>query len=164
MQIIDYLKTHTFGQLIEEHGVFVSISNCKKKISLNYGQIEASKSDIIAQECRGLILAKKDYSEISIDDSSCPGEMVVIAHPFNRFFNLGQEEAAKLNWQDPNLKCFLKLDGTLCIVYFCPIKQEWHVATRSVPEANLNIDAGNYTFRTLFEKALEVQCKMSFKE
>jgi len=72
----------------------------------------------------------------------------------NRFFNYGQGSAADVNFFDLKLRVMEKMDGTLTILYFDRFASEWHVATRAVPEANLEIESGFYTFRTLFEKAL----------
>ncbi len=71
-----------------------------------------------------------------------------------RFFNHGQGSAAPIDWSDPKLQILEKLDGTLCIVYYDPFHAEWCVATRSVPEADVPLDNGIFTFRTLFEKAM----------
>jgi hypothetical protein len=84
------------------------------------------------------------------------GKTVIIARPFDRFFNQGQGEAAPVNLESPETAIFEKLDGTLCIVHFDDLLKEWHVGTRAVCEANLPVGswAEVHTFRTLFEKAL----------
>jgi hypothetical protein len=81
-----------------------------------------------------------------------------------RFFNLGQGSAADINWHDQNLRVLEKLDGTLCIVYFDFLKKEWCVATRSVPDADIPLDSAKFTFRTLFEKAVQDSLNMSWQE
>lgn len=159
-----YLENHSFGDLAREHGVYASFSKSGYKFSLNYDQIEAKEADPLAQECRGLILSSLDgrpYSwnptpegKLSRDDI-VPGKTKILAYPMKRFFNYGQGSAAQINWSDPNLAILEKLDGTLCIVYFDPFLNQWCVATRSVSEADLLMDNGIYTFRTLFEKALK---------
>jgi len=162
----EYLETHSFGELIAEHGVYASFSKSGHKFSLNYDQIEAKEGDPLAQECRGLILScetgvslasqaltvpgqKTSYNHLS------PGKTVVLAYPMKRFFNYGQGCAANINWTDPKLSVLEKLDGTLCIVYWDPFTSQWCVATRSVSEADLLMDNGLFTFRSLFEKAVE---------
>ena len=167
----EYLESKTFGDLAREHGVYASFSKSGRKWSLNYDQIEAKESDPLAQECRGLVLSCEDGAEvpgirsaegkINRDDMS-PGPTRILAFPMKRFFNHGQGSAAEINWHDPNLAVLEKLDGTLCIMYFDPFTNQWCVATRSVPEADLLMDNGLFTFRTLFEKALEETCKMDF--
>lgn len=44
--------------------------------------------------------------------------------------------------------------NSMCIMYFDDVQGKWHIATRSVPEANLPITGFDFTFRSLFEKAL----------
>jgi hypothetical protein len=168
-----YLETHSFGDLAKEHGVYASFSKSGHKFSLNYDQIEARESDPLSQECRGLILALADGCPIfgeRMDDGKLnrnniiPGPTQILAFPMKRFFNYGQGAAANINWQDSGLSILEKLDGTLTILYFDTIVSQWHVATRAVPEANLPIDNGFYTFRTLFEKALQDTTGLSFDQ
>lgn len=168
-----YLETHTFGELARDHGVYASFSKSGHKFSLNYDQIEAKESDPLSQECRGLVLAAEDGHPFSPQvgpdgrskyDDICPRQTTILAYPMKRFFNHGQGSAAPLNWSDPNLAILEKLDGTLCIVYFDKFTHLWCVATRSVPEADLLMDNGIYTFRTLFEKALSETNGDTFEE
>ena len=160
----EYLENHTFGDLARDHGVYASFSKSGHKFSLNYDQIEAKESDPLAQECRGLVLAAEDgksflsqgvvvNGKMSYEQVS-PGATRILAYPMKRFFNHGQGSAAEINWSDPKLSVLEKLDGTLCIVYYDLFTDKWCVATRSVSEADLLMDNGIYTFRTLFEKAL----------
>jgi hypothetical protein len=159
----DFLATHSLRELREQHGVYASFSKSGHKFSLNYDQLEAQESDPLAQECRGLILSSEDgsiYPHVEVDgkrnfDDVIPGKTKVLAYPMKRFFNYGQGAAANVNWSDPNLAVLEKLDGTLCIVYYDWFTNAWCVATRSVPEADLIMDNGIFTFRTLFEKALK---------
>lgn len=158
-----YLETHTFGELARDHGVYASFSKSGHKFSLNYDQIEAQEADPLSQDCRGLILALPSGQPIpgvqtpegkTSRDDVVPGATQILAHPMRRFFNYGQGTAANIDWADPKLTVLEKLDGTLCIVYWDPFTNKWCVATRSVPEADLPMDNGIFTFRTLFEKAL----------
>lgn len=170
----NFLSEKSFGELAKEHGVYASFSKSGHKFSLNYDQIEAKEADPLAQQCRGLVLACHDGRSLSSDavvldgrlsyENIVPGETVVLAYPMNRFFNHGQGAAANINWSDPNLAVLEKLDGTLCTVYYDKFAQQWCVATRSVPEADLLMDNDIFTFRTLFEKALKDTCGYSFKE
>lgn len=171
-----YLENHSFADLARDHGVYASFSKSGHKWSLNYDQIEAKESDPLAQECRGLILCRADalpiLGKVSADgktdrSNEIPGPTIVQAYPMKRFFNYGQGSAADVNWSDPNLSILEKLDGTLCIVYYDstmgPVG-EWCVATRSVPEADLLMDNGIFTFRSLFEKAVKDTTNLEFKD
>lgn len=168
-----YLETNSFGNLAKEHGVYASFSKSGHKWSLNYDQIEAKESDPLAQECRGLVLAREDgcpiFGEVLSDgklnrDNMEPGKTKILAYPMKRFFNYGQGAAATISWNDSSLAVLEKLDGTLCIVYYDPFSSKWCIATRAVPEADLLMDNGLFTFRTLFEKALLDTCGKSFDE
>lgn len=164
-----YLESHSLGELAKEHGVYASFSKSGHKFSLNYDQIEARESDPLAQECRGLILSRENGevmapvgTDLATRDAIVPGVTKILAYPMKRFFNYGQGSAAEVNWADPNLAVLEKLDGTLCIVYWDPFTSLWCVATRSVSEADLIMDNGIFTFRTLFEKALQETLNTSF--
>lgn len=167
-----YLENHSFGDLAREHGVYASFSKSGHKFSLNYDQIEAKESNPLAQECRGLVLALEDGRPIFADmtsgkpnrDNMIPCSTTILAYPMNRFFNHGQGSAANIDWSDPNLAILEKLDGTLCIVYYDPFTYKWCVATRSVPEADLFMDNGVFTFRTLFEKACQDTLGYAFEQ
>jgi hypothetical protein len=167
-----YLENHSFGDLAREHGVYASFSKSGHKFSLNYDQIEAKESNPLAQECRGLVLALEDGRPIFADmtsgkpnrDNMIPCNTTILAYPMNRFFNHGQGSAANIDWSDPNLAILEKLDGTLCIVYYDPFTYKWCVATRSVPEADLFMDNGVFTFRTLFEKACQDTLGYAFEQ
>lgn len=155
------LRHYSLAFLEEKHGVKARVEG--HKLSLNYDQIEAREDDKLAQQCRGLILRVADHYQLPIDPQHPIGDTVVLARPFDRFFNYGQGAAAKVDFDHPDTVFYEKMDGTLCIVYFDDFMHEWHVATRSVPEANLPMDGfGEYTFRTLFEKALEETTGLNF--
>lgn len=148
----EFLLVKSLEDLEREHGVKARVHD--HKFSLNYDQIESREDDPLAQECRGLILRPTELQG-SIDVARPLGDTIVLARPFDRFFNYGQAAAAEVDFDHPATSFYEKMDGTLCIVYFDDVKNEWHVATRSIPEANLPVDGfGDHTFRTLFEKAL----------
>lgn len=167
-----YLENNTFEQLATDHGVYASFSKSGHKFSINYDQIEARNDDPLSQECRGLILCAENGKSflsdaIEINDRLsynhiCPGKTKILAYPMRRFFNHGQGSAANIDWNDKGISVLEKMDGTLCILYFDSIISKWCVATRSVPEADLFMDNGIFTFRTLFEKALQETCGMTF--
>ena len=170
----EFLKTHSFKELEDIHGVEVSFSLDGSLFSLNYSQINSKDSNVLAQQCRGLILSFSDYNKIPQRIGTVgrkfdyydiiPGDTFIVAWPMNRFFNAGQEAAATINWNDDKLQVLNKLDGTLCICYFNSIKNVWSVATRSTPEADIPLEFDKFTFRKLFEKAINDQFNLSFDE
>lgn len=155
-----FLRDRSLAELEAEHGVKARVAG--HKFSLNYDQIEAKDSDPLAQECRGLILTPVQGSIVT---EAPLGDTRILARPFNRFFNLGQEAAADVDLDHPGTRFYEKMDGTLTILYFDDVVGEWHVATRGVPEADLPIDGfGEYTFRTLFEHACRETTGREFKD
>jgi len=166
-----FLKNNTFQQLKDIHGVNVSFSKCGTKFSLNYDMIDSNENDMLACQCRGLILSAIDgrsftcykennkYNDLNI----CPGETIIQAYPMDRFFNYSQGPAI-IDWNDINLKIFEKLDGTCIIVMFDRFKKEWFVATRGVPEADVIMNDSEFTFRSLFEKALCDSLHLTFDQ
>lgn len=155
----EYLRTRAFADLAREHGVYATLSANRRKASLSYDQIEAKESDLLASQCRGLILARHDFAELCIDAPM--GESIVLARPFDRFFNHGQHGAdAGTMVGRHGTRVVEKLDGTLCILHFDDYQGAWHVATRSVPEADTAISGAagfagaGVTFRGLFDRAL----------
>ena len=158
LQVQEYLLSHSLDDLIKEHGIYPGFGNKDQtqKFSLNYDQIESRNSDPLTHECRGLILAKTDGSPVVL--SEVVGETVVLARPFNRFFNLGQGEATSIDFTDPETVLMDKVDGTLIILHFDKFKERWCVATRAVPDADTSIDGfEDFTFRRLFELCI-YQC------
>lgn len=167
--VIDYLSTHSLRELEEERGVCARPSKDGSKFSCNYDQIFAKSGDPIAEQCRGLIIrpgnvwfldAMQTYvSENNDKWKDCRGPWEILAWPMNRFYNFGDTNAADIDWNDPNLKVFEKVDGTCIILYWDPLHEKWHAGTRSVPEADLpiykgHIEIGDTTFSQLFLKAL----------
>lgn len=155
--ILDYLKTKSIADLFAEHGVRLSPSPQRPyKASANYDQINARDDDLLACECRGLVLATADGSPIPTDGPV--GSLMVLARPMDRFFNFGQSAAHPVADDDlhhPDARVMEKVDGTLCIVYHDPFAESWCVATRSVPDADREVDGfGDHTFRSLFEVAV----------
>lgn len=165
----EFLTNHSFSDLEKEHGVYASISKNNRKISLNYDHIETKESDVLSWDCRGLILSRSDFSEFDvlsdnkIDKNVVIGDTQIVAFGLRRFFNYGQG-SCNINWDDSNLQIIEKLDGTLCILHIDLFTQKWCVATRSCPDADLLMDNGIFTFRTLFEKALKDTCGQTFEE
>jgi len=161
LHVQKFLVDHTLAQLELAHGVKSRVHG--HKVSLNYSQIEAVDTDPLSQQCRGLIIRKEDGSAIAEDVPL--GDTVVLAHPFDRFFNHVQDAAAAVDFSDPHTRFYEKLDGTCTILYFDDHVSEWHVATRAVSEADQCIDGfENVTFRSLFERALQDTLHRTFAD
>ena len=156
----EYLKSHSLAELKLEHGVNHRVHN--HKMSLNYDMIEAVDSNPLAKQCRGLILG---FSNSYVDPNKSPfGETVILARPFDRFFNYGQDAAASIDFEAVNTRFYEKLDGTCIIYYYDGFIDQWCIATRGMPEANLGVDGfAEYTFTTLFQKAILETTGLDYK-
>ncbi len=173
--MIDYLRRHTLRELEEEHGVNARPNSRFDKFSLNYDQIASKSGEELSGQCRGLIVRPSpELTEKMLRDEAkrgneplsaarwrdrIMGDLEVLAWPMNRFYNHGDVSCAPVDWSDPDLRVYEKLDGTMCAVYWDDLHGRWHVATRSVPEADLPISRSgmetlDITFAQLFMKAL----------
>lgn len=132
----EYLKSgKTLEELKTEHGVCSNITN--DKLCLTYHMIKAEETNLLACQCRGLVLDSKTYD--------------VIAYPMNRFFNLSQEHLIPKDFDWKSVKYYDKLDGSLCIVYYH--LDRWYCGTRSLSEADVPIK-DKITFSILFDMAI----------
>jgi hypothetical protein len=122
--------------LLNEHKVNYNIN--KNKVCLNYSTLESSILDPIACECRGLVL------DINTFD--------IIAYPFNRFFNYGTVGIVD-NIDLNNVRYEDKRDGTCLIVYWDKLDERWYSGTRSICEANINVNGYNLSFSNLADIA-----------
>ena len=135
-RVVRYLQQgKTLEELEREHGVVAREYN--GKVSLCYHQLDASPDDMLARQCRGLILRKDTWD--------------VLAYPFDRFFNHGQCQCDDIDWTTAEVQ--EKLDGTLVILYYDDGR--WHAATRKSPEAATVSQAG-ITYREMADRTLQV--------
>ena len=157
LEIQKYLKTHTLAELQTEHGVYARQSaKNPKKWCLTYDQIEAKNGVRIVEECRGLVV------ELNFDEGGLSKDSTILALPFYRFYNHGQECAHKIDWNKAVI--YNKLDGTCCTVYYDLTLKEWCVSTRSVADADMDAHDSGKTFRELFELAINDTYLLPFKE
>lgn len=158
-----YLWDHTLAELKELHGVEASVGSNGYTLSMNYSQIASKNDDPLACECRGVVIAKIDGSQIDISKSL--GETVILCHGMNRFFCAGMGVAANIPLGVKGSVILEKVDGTCGQLYFDIFSGKWEVSTRSVSLADKTIDGfGEFTFRTLFEKCLKDTSGYSFNE
>lgn len=140
------------------HGVCARASADGSKYGLNYDMLLSKPGDQLAGECRGMVI--RPLVRISAGSETPVGDVEVVAWPMSRFYNHGDPNAATVDWSDPNLDVFEKLDGTMIVMYWDSVAQVWHAGTRSVPEADLpivkeHVEIGNKTFSQLFWDALK---------
>jgi hypothetical protein len=157
-KLLQFLSNNSLSDLGINHGVDARRSNDNSKFSLNYNQFSSRPGDEIAELCRGIVLRPKNPSSmvtLASDDwqNVILGECYYLARTMKRFYNHGESYAANIDYSCPNLHIMDKLDGTMTALYFDDIKNDWFVATRSVPEANLPFEEfTKMTFSDLFWK------------
>lgn len=150
--VVEYLKTHSFQQLEDDHGVCVRFSNDETKASLNYDQTLCKSGDKLAEQCRGLIIRPLQFKKSRFGEGwnvAIVGDVEIVAWPLNRFYNLG-DPASTIDWNCKDLRVVEKLDGTMIIVYFDDRKSTWYAGTRSIPEADVPLNDSTVTFSQLF--------------
>ena len=140
LQVQQYLRSgKTLEDLEIEHGVRNSGDISPDVVSLNYKLISGILSPL-SVECRGLILEKDTWD--------------IIAFPFTKFYNLGEERAASVleRFDFSNFDVYEKLDGTLIICYF--YKNKWWFATRSNPIGDNDYSDCGKTFSKLTQETI----------
>lgn len=135
MHLREFLKNNDIKDL-EKIGVYAKQHPKYPNLwQFTYDQIESDKhkSNPLVIESRGVILDKDN-------------DWMVVARPFDRFYNFGESCAATVDWITSTVE--EKVDGSLCIVYYYGGK--WNVATKGSPDASGNVGINNFTFADLF--------------
>lgn len=157
--VIKFLQTHSLQDLYTCHGVAHRFDNDHTKISLNYDMLAFKPGDLLAEQCRGIIIRPNE--KFSYDVDQIVGDCKLLAWPMNKFYNQGESHVAAINIDDAIL--WEKLDGTMTMLYWDDLKNKWCVGTRGVPEADVPIHEGhleisNKTFNDLFVDAIKNFC------
>lgn len=133
LKIQKYLLQNSLEKLTEEFAIKVKRhSKYPNLVGLVYCQIDSPKLHPIVRECRGLILDEANNWK-------------VVAYPFFRFFNYGEEGADEIDWTTATT--YIKLDGSL--LYFFYYNNEWLVATKGSPDASGGVSDFGFTFSEL---------------
>jgi len=133
LAIIKFIEANGLAKAIEKFKLKTRVY--EKKILLKYDQIESDMSCPEVQECRGLILERDTWK--------------VMGMSFFKFFNHGEGNAAKIDWNTAQI--LEKLDGTMIQVYWDWHKNEWFAATTGMAEAEGEVNnIEKTTFSNLF--------------
>lgn len=116
-----------YNLLVKRHGRFNNLVHFK------YDQLESPMRELLVQQCRGLILDEDENWR-------------VISRPFDKFFNMGDPNAAQINWKIA--KIHEKHDGSLMVLY--NYHGIWHVASSGTPDAMGEVNGFGFTFKELF--------------
>ena len=101
-------------------------------VHIKYG-LDSPMREPLVQQCRGIIMDSDDQWKI-------------VARPFDKFFNIGDPNAAKVDWRTAKVQ--EKLDGSLMVLY--SYQSKWYVATTGTPDASGEVNGFDFTFKELF--------------
>jgi hypothetical protein len=133
MLVQEYLRTKSLKDLTAELGIQVRRhTKYPNLVGLCYWNVTSPYYHPIVTECRGLIL----------DEAN---DWNVVAYPFDRFYNYGEECAEDIDFY--HSYAFTKLDGSLIIMYH--YNHEWMIGTTGSPDAGGTILDWNITFSDL---------------
>lgn len=102
-------------------------------VLFKYHQCDSPMREKLVQQCRGLILDEDNGWS-------------VVCRPFDKFFNLGDPNAAPIDWKHAAIH--EKLDGSLMSLY--NYHGIWHVASSGTPDASGQVNGWEFTFKELF--------------
>ncbi len=149
---LEFLKSNKLSDLISV-GVYPKLTACKRFVNLDYDQIEAKNGHVLVEECRGLVLRKKNH-EVFNEDFSDSGEFIVCARPMKRFYHYDSGFAPKLDIESSYV--MEKLDGSCIKVWWNNIDNVFNIGTRGTAIADVNIGGmhkeSSHTFTTLFQE------------
>lgn len=136
LELQKYLRAgHSLSSLMEPPYSLV-IKEKENLVLFKYTQGVSDGFNPIVKEARGIILDKSNNWN-------------VVCHPFHRFFNIDQPEAAQLG---KNLKVYEKVDGALIKLYY--YNNAWQCATNGTIDAHDTYIDGKWNCFKLVEKAL----------
>lgn len=140
-------SNRNWREILSQEPYNIIIKDKGRYTLLKYDQLNSDMSNYIVQECRGLII-KPDVFQLT---SNPPIQQYKIASMrFTKFFNYGQEEAAKLEFP---CEASEKIDGSLIGVWYD--ETGWHVSTSgNVDASDAPVNIGNYqSYRDIFNLA-----------
>ena len=107
---------------------------------LKYNMIKSNMSYNLVKEARGSIFRKSDT-----------GEWICVCHPFDKFFNYGEQYSAvhDIDWGTASVQ--QKVDGSLIKIWHD--NENWHISTNGSIDA-AKAECGDYNFNFLVNEAL----------
>lgn len=151
LKIQEFILAHkNWRELLAAAPYNLKISEDDGFVLFKYNQISSDFNEEICKEARGLILDMQDNFR-------------VVRQAFEKFFNLGEPYAAKIDWDTATATS--KEDGSLISLWFA--RGNWHISTNGVIDAYTaelqNSAATPYkNFGQLFETAAE-KCNFNWK-
>jgi hypothetical protein len=141
LEVQKFLQEKSVEDLTAELGIAVKQHPRYPELyHFSYDQLESPKDNAIVQECRGLILSSKH-------------DWAVVAYPFKRFGNYGEQWAAPVDWTTARVQ--EKVDGSLLVMWW--YDGRWNVSTKGSPDAGGQVGDWGMTFAELFWETLDRQ-------
>lgn len=108
---------------------------------LKYNQIMSDMGLREVQEARGSIFRQNE-----------DGHWVCVCHPFDKFFNYGEQYSAvrSIDWETASVQ--QKVDGSLIKVWYD--NEEWHISTNGTIDA-YKAECGDLNFGILFSNVIQ---------
>jgi hypothetical protein len=122
-------------KLVDQYSIAVTYDGAL--VSLKYRQGVSPMHEPIVQECRGIVVNTETN--------------IVMAWPYNKFWNLGEPLAAAIDWSTARVQ--EKLDGSLMILYHDDTY--WQVASSGTPLAGGAFGTNERTFADAFWHTFE---------
>ena len=138
LAVVKYIKEHGLAKTLDDFKLKCTVY--ENKIILKYSQLDSPMSAPEVQDSRGLILERDTWK--------------VMAMGYRKFFNAGETNAAKINWDTARI--LSKEDGSFIMLYWDWHKEEWCASTSGMAEAEGEINnRPNTTFSSLFWETFE---------
>lgn len=143
MKVLEFMNMYSdWEKRLQGAPYFIKVSKDEYTgyVLLKYNQLSSDFSNQIVRECRGSIFAK-----------DAAGKWICICRAFDKFFNHGEDNAAKVDWTSVTVE--EKVDGSLIKFFF--YDGYWHFATNGTSNAaNAAVGDSGITFYDLIIEAL----------
>lgn len=137
--LINFINTHEhWEKILSEEPYHLKVSKDGEYLLIKYG-IGTDFGVDFTRYARGIIL-KEDASN----------HYVCVCHPFDKFFNYGENYAASIDWSTATVR--EKVDGSLIKVWHDEGK--WHISTNGTIDAFKAMANENVSFGDLFFRAV----------
>lgn len=139
MLITEFLNTYPYDwqEILNQPPYCLNIKNDGDYWLFKYNVIESDMSLPLVQEARGFIVRYDEELQ----------QYITVSHPFNKFFNYGEDNAAVINWE--NSKVLQKIDGSCIQVWYD--RDEWHMSTLGTIDAAKAMAANGISFYDLVD-------------
>lgn len=140
IKLIDILKKDNWREILTSAPYCLKTDektmNGKDYILFKYNQIDSDLSNDVVKECRGIIIRKNDLK--------------VVCYPFNKFFNYGETNAAKIDFNTAKVQ--EKVDGSIMKMWY---DGEWFISTNGKIDAAEPTCTVGKNFKELFLESLQ---------